>query len=134
MQLDRLDKPASPAALSWVLIFAPIYAAAVLQAILHSFKTLEGGETLFRGREARPRRRPGFALTLDDTLAFNISLHLSGAFYVHNATWSVVASPPTLQPSARRFHPSPFTPHALDTLHPPPPTPSHATSAPTCAR
>ena len=64
---------------SWWLIFAPIYAAAILQMVLHSCKTLEGGETLFRGRESsRPRRRPGFALTLDDTLAFNISLHLNG--------------------------------------------------------
>jgi len=91
--LGRLSSPSSPA-LSWYLIFAPIYAAAVLQAILHSFKTLEGGEALFRGRDSsRPRRRPGFFLTLDDTLAFNISLHLSGSFYVRNATWSVVFWP-----------------------------------------
>ena len=80
--LKRLS-PAPPSAheeiLSWWLVFTPIYVAAVLQMILHSCKTLEGGETLFRGRESsRPRRRPGFALTLDDTLAFNISLHLNG--------------------------------------------------------
>ena len=118
--------------LSWWAIFSPIYAAAALQMVLHSCKTLEGGETLFRGRDAsRPRRRPGFALTLDDTLAFNISLHLNGgmrpaqphpsctlpralvvahcplthtlslslvrvcaaAFYLRNATWSVVFWP-----------------------------------------
>ena len=92
--LDRLVRPASPAALSWFLIFAPIYVAAVLQAILHSFKTLEGGEALFRGRESsRPRRRPGFALTLDDTLSFNVSLQLAGVFYVRHATWSVVLWP-----------------------------------------
>jgi len=92
--LEELTNPGSPTALSWWLIFAPIYSAAVLQAIFHSFKTLEGGEALFRGRDSsRPRRRPGFALTLDDTLAFNISLHLSGVFYVHNATWSMVLWP-----------------------------------------
>jgi len=92
--VERLSSPSSPASLSWYLIFAPVYAAAALQAILHSFKTLEGGEALFRGRDAsRPRRRPGFALTLDDTLAFNISLHLTGSFYVRHATWSVVFWP-----------------------------------------
>jgi len=92
--VDHLSSPTSPAALSWYLIFAPIYAAAILQAILHSFKTLEGGEALFRGRDAsRPRRRPGFFLTLDDMLAFNVSLHLSGTFYVRNATWSIVFWP-----------------------------------------
>lgn len=81
-------------ALSWWLVFAPIYAAAALQMLLHSCKTLEGGETLFRGRESsRPRRRPGFALTLDDVLAFNISLHLNGVFYLQNANWSIVFWP-----------------------------------------
>ena len=77
--LSRLDPDPSKEVLSWRVVFSPIYSAAVLQMVLHSCKTLEGGETLFRGRDAsRPRRRPGFALTLDDTLAFNISLHLSG--------------------------------------------------------
>ena len=77
---ESIDGAAGAATVrSWWLIFAPIYAAAILQMVLHSCKTLEGGETLFRGRESsRPRRRPGFALTLDDTLAFNISLHLNG--------------------------------------------------------
>ena len=46
--LEELTNPGSPTALSWWLIFAPIYSAAVLQAIFHSFKTLEGGEALFR--------------------------------------------------------------------------------------
>ena len=36
-----------------------------------------------RASASRPRRRPGFALTLDDTLAFNISLHLSGGACPH---------------------------------------------------
>ena len=72
------DEP-PPTPISWWLVFTPIYAAAIVQVVLHSCKTLEGGEALFRGRDqSRPRRRPGFALTLDDTLAFNISLHLSG--------------------------------------------------------
>ena len=88
--------------LSWWLVFAPIYAAAVLQMVLHSCKTLEGGETLFRGREAtRPRRRPGFALTLDDTLAFNISLHLNGG------THATRAHAPTFAHASLRVPPKP---------------------------
>ena len=91
--LGRLENASSPPT-SWFCVFSPSYAAAILQMVLHSCKTLEGGETLFRGRDAsRPRRRPGFALTLDDTLAFNISLHLNGVFYLRNATWSIVFWP-----------------------------------------
>ena len=67
--LGRLEPDPAREPLPWSLVFAPIYAAALLQMVLHSCKTLEGGETLFRGRESsRPRRRPGFAITLDDTL------------------------------------------------------------------
>ena len=105
--LDRLAPPQDGTELrSWWTVFTPVYIAAVVQMILHSCKTLEGSDTLFVGRNAqRPRRRPGFALTLDDTLAFNISLYLNGGACIH--AWRIIHT------AGSRTHPAapPRTPH-----------------------
>jgi hypothetical protein len=72
--LRRLSStPGAPGELSWGLTFSPIYIAALLQFVLHSCKEEENDED-----GLRPRRRPGLGFTLDDILALNVSLHLSG--------------------------------------------------------
>ena len=76
--LFRLESDAG----SWLLVFAPIYAAAAMQAVLHYQKTPD-----------RRHRRPGFPMGIPHLIAIVVSFKLAGVFAYDDSSWAGVLWP-----------------------------------------
>ena len=76
--LRRLESDAG----SWLLVFAPVYAAVAMQAAIHYQKTPD-----------RRNRRPGFPIGIPHLLAIVVSAQLAGVFAYEKSSWANVLWP-----------------------------------------